>query len=606
MTSRARGTAPRASDAIWITVALAVTAGAAELGVLAVRRFVLGHFVFTGWQTVWTTPASYVLLMLPLGILLALLSALMPRVVRPAVVIFLPAFVAAGAVAWLFVPKIHPAAAALLAAGVAAQTARAGAGFARRARGYAIGMACLFGLGALIVHGGRMARELHRMSSLRATESETTSVLLVVLDAVRAQNLSLYGYPRPTTPRLAAFAAGGIAFDAAYSTAPWTLTSHATMLTGLYPDEIQANWRTPLEQNPPTLAEVLSRRGFATGGFVANVAYTSRETGLARGFAHYEDYLVSPGELLEASSLGRNVFNSPRLRPLIGYYDIPGRRDAAAITRRFLRWQAGLGSRPFFALLNLYDAHEPYLPPPPFDSLARGPRDLGMIRVMANSHGRMAERDAKQQMPPDERAAEEGAYDGAIASIDDVLARTFAELERRGTLGRTLVIITADHGEQFGEHGLYSHANSLYLPVLHVPLVMVMTGRLAAGQRAAAPVTLRDLPATILSLVSPQDSAALPGHAFVGADGMAVATASPVMSHILPPPQQPDRYLTAHGEMFSLIGGGWHYIKGPQGAESLFDIGRDTAELTNLAAQPQNAARRDSLRLALDAAVRRR
>jgi arylsulfatase A-like enzyme len=339
---------------------------------------------------------------------------------------------------------------------------------------------------------------------------------------------------------------------------------------------------------------------------VANVAYTSRETGLARGFAHYRDYVISPGELIEASSLGRNVFNSPRLRPLMHWYDIPGRRDAAHITRDFLRWQAGLEGRPFFALLNLYDAHEPYLPPPPFDSLAGGRRDLGMIRVMANSHGRMAERDARQEMTADERAAEEGAYDGAIASMDDVLARTFAELERRGRLEHTLVIVTADHGEQFGEHGLFSHANSLFLPVLHVPLVMALPGKLPAGERTPIPVTLRDLAATILALVSPQDSAALPGHAFVGTDGRPVATVSPVLAHILPPPQQPGRYVTAHGEMFSLISGGWHYIKGPQGAESLFDMVRDSAELTNVVTQPVNAARRDSLRQALDAAVRRR
>ncbi len=120
------------------------------------------------------------------------------------------------------------------------------------------------------------------------------NVLLIVMDTVRADRMSLYGYHRATTPRLQQFAKQGILFQNVRATAPWTLPSHASLFTGRWPHELGVEWMTPLRGTFPTLAEYLGSRGYATAGFVANTLFCSYDTGIDRGFAHYEDYELGP------------------------------------------------------------------------------------------------------------------------------------------------------------------------------------------------------------------------------------------------------------------------------------------------------------------------
>src|SRR5262249_33619019 len=131
------------------------------------------------------------------------------------------------------------------------------------------------------------------------------NVLLIVLDTVRADRLSLYGCRRPTSPTLERLARQGIRFDEARATAPWTLPSHASVFTGRWPHELDVNWRTRLGPQSPRLAEYLGSRGYATAGFVANVEYCSYEFGLDRGFTHYEDYVLEPMTPLRLCYLGK-------------------------------------------------------------------------------------------------------------------------------------------------------------------------------------------------------------------------------------------------------------------------------------------------------------
>ena len=118
------------------------------------------------------------------------------------------------------------------------------------------------------------------------------NVLLIVLDTVRADHLSLYGYQRPTSPALERLASRGVRFDQARAAAPWTLASHATMFTGRWPHELAIRWMYPLRRDVPTLAEFVVALGYATAGFVANTLYCSYDSGLDRGFTHYEDYVL--------------------------------------------------------------------------------------------------------------------------------------------------------------------------------------------------------------------------------------------------------------------------------------------------------------------------
>src|SRR5262249_30983432 len=151
--------------------------------------------------------------------------------------------------------------------------------------------------------------------------------------------------------------------------------------------------------------------------------------------------------------------------------EFPPRKSAAEISRAFLDWLTSEEQRPFFVFLNYFDAHAPYRPPPPFD--------LRFGRKRASAWSRVAH---TPLIPPFELKAMVDSYDGTLAYLDSQLELLFSALESQGILENTLVIITSDHGEEFGEHGLLDHGNSLYLASVHVPLVIHFPGRVPAGQ----------------------------------------------------------------------------------------------------------------------------
>ena len=591
----------RAVTPLLFAIAVGLVAGAAEIAVQALFKFGLGRMVWTGWHALWTTPMSYALLLMPLGAALSIVHARWPRVAGLRIVLFLPVAAASFSVLWLFYPALHRLAVLMLAVGLATAATRWLAdrpAFVERAgQRLVVGGALVVFALAVAIHGGRALAEQRGIAALPPAAAGAPNVLVIVLDAVRAQNLSLYGYTRPTTPALDAFAKRGVTFNNAWSTSPWTLPSHASMFTGRYAREFRADATHRLEDGFPTLSEVLAGRGYRTAGFVANVSYAGREAGLARGFAHFEDYVITPAEFVMSSAMGRFVVLNPGLRRVLRYYDVPGRRTAADITGSFLRWADEVGDRPFFAFLNLYDAHEPYLPP---DSVAARfpgpvPRQLDQTRYM---NVRMAERTRKTLMPPLEQRAEEAAYDAAIATIDAELGRLFQELERRQVLDRTITVVVADHGEMFGEHGLFSHGHSLYRPLLHVPLAIVYPQGMAAGNHVDHHVSLRDLPATILVLAGVAGGV-LPGVPLLPADSSMAL--SPIIAEVRPSPGLETHYPASRGVMHSIVGEGYQYIRDGQGKEELFALS-DTAQSSNLAAMPEHQQLVTRLRAALDPA----
>ena len=224
--------------------------------------------------------------------------------------------------------------------------------------------------------GGRAWSEHRALAALPPAPPNARNVLLIVWDTVRASNLSLHGYARQTTPNLERLAGRGVRFDLAFSTAPWTLPSHASLFTGHWPHELGVGWKTPLRDDVPTLAEYLRARGYDTAGFAANLDYCIRETGLARGMSHYEDFpldafdaftrYVALGHRLEVSSWAL-VLDRLVERCFGRWYDLAPRsrehiKKAEDIESAFLRWLTRQQNRrrPFFAFLNYNDAHSPY------------------------------------------------------------------------------------------------------------------------------------------------------------------------------------------------------------------------------------------------------
>ncbi|MEJ7812354.1 MAG: sulfatase [Gemmatimonadaceae bacterium] len=588
-------------------------AGLAEVALLLVAKHGLGRYIHLPSHIGWMAPVSYVAIFLALAPLARLLTRHRPLPATTGLALSL--FTALGVWGILqLATQLHPLARVLLALGVGVQAGRVAArraeGFARLVRVTLPALAALFVLLGASVLGRKAMAERRALAALSSAPAGAPNILLIILDTVRSLDLSLYGYARATTPNLARFAARGTTFEWAISPAPWTLPAHASMFTGIEPAELSADWRTPLDRRQPTLAERLAARGYRTAGFVANTEYVSAESGLARGFAHYEDFRITPATvLLTGSALSRGVANAEPVRDIIGYHDVIGRKSAAQVNGDFLRWQQASAGRPFFAFLNYYDAHHPYLPPAPYDTLYA---ERGAARN-PNLHN---DRPVSRR----EAAAELDAYDGAIAYLDAQVGALLDSLDWRNVLGNTLVVITADHGEEFGEHGLLGHGNSLYLPALRVPLVIALPGRVTAGARVAAPVTTRDLAATILALAGGEARArlaTLPGRSllpFLPGDSAALRAGSSatdgtdgtggIMSEVRHATGLPAWYPVSRGDMAALLVGRRHYIRDGDGREELYDAVGDPWEAHDLARVPMLRGVLDRMAASLRAATR--
>jgi arylsulfatase A-like enzyme len=247
--------------------------------------------------------------------------------------------------------------------------------------------------------------------------------------------------------------------------------------------------------------------------------------------------------------------------------------------------------------LNYFDAHHPYFPPAAeggsgneegvsFGRLPESPAEVQSIKSWWEAD--------KRGLGPREIAVARDAYDRCIASLDRELGRLFEVLERRGLLRETLVIITADHGEHFGEQGLFGHGCSLYLPELHVPLVIVPpegSPTCETGRVVKEPASLRDLAATIASVVGPLVAAASP---FPGRSLLA-GPRSPgdlVLSELDAPPESDPNHGASpvcRGPLVSLVDRDFHYIRRSDGREELYDLENDRGETHDLVSTDEGA-----------------
>ena len=558
--------------------------GLVEVLLLGIKKFYLGQVIKFGPDVIWMTPLADAVLFLIPACVLMLLAWRWPKLGSLQVALFVFSFLSFLSLLLMYYP-LHLYAKLLLAAGLAVQAVRMMMRWSQPyqdlVRRTAPWMAALVVVLAVSVYGWRWLGVRQAVAQLPASPTSAPNVLLIVMDTVRAQNLSLHGYHRQTTPNLERWAKSGVVFERAISASPWTLPSHASMFTGRWPHELSANWEDALDGTHTTLAEALGAHGYITAGFVANTNYCGYEFGLNRGFVHYEDYVVSPQEIFVSSSLGRLLATDASIRRVLGYYDNITRQDAAAINEHFLAWLARTDHRPFFAFLNYFDAHEPYLPPGSFAERF-GP-DLPRGNHLLTQDLRRSLRQDWFKRPAGEIKTELDMYDGAIAYLDYQLDRLFNELQNRSLLENTVIIVTSDHGEQFGEHGLFLHGNSLYQPLLHVPLIISFPARVPGGQRVAAPVSLRDLPATVVDLVGLQGKKLFPGGSLARYWHGGLQSGDLVLSEVSRASWGENWYPTVKGDMQSLTDARYHYIKNGDGREELYDLDHDAAGKKDIA-----------------------
>jgi arylsulfatase A-like enzyme len=416
---------------------------------------------------------------------------------------------------------------------------------------------------AVLCWGGAMVgairwKEARETSRLTAAIPGAPNVLLLVLDTVRGHNMSLYGYSRPTTPAIDRIAGEGATFEWAFSSAPWTLPSHAAMFTGRWPWTLSSSFLTRLDGQYPTIAEELRDRGYLTAGFAANHIYGTYETGLARGFIRFEDYRLTPRQIGLSSELGQMLSGKRSGLAIRSVH----RSYAPTVNRQFLDWLPEPGGRPFFAFLNYMDAHVPYGTPPEWEQ-----------RFVAD---------------PDPRV---NRYDAALAALDSQLGVLFDSLTARGVLNNTVVIVTSDHGEHLGDHGIDDHANSLYAQLLRVPLVVRFPGRVPNGRRIDQAVSTIDLAPTILDL------AGLPANpGFVGRslrrfwDGPGVIGDSVMFAQVDRSPLPKSWFRNHEGPLWSLLTQDYHLTLNPDSTKELFRYRIDPAEVRDLAPDSTHAA----------------
>jgi arylsulfatase A-like enzyme len=583
-----------------LALGIGVATGLGEVLLFWAQKHLLHRFIFVGRDIVWMAPLAEGMLFLGIGLVLLLLARIWSRFNWVAAIGTL-GVLAFLALLLMYTP-LHKGAAVLMALGLGIQLARIvrkhPEGVNRLVR---VGTPALIVMALLLAaasRGFQAWQERRAVARIGEARTGSPNVLFIILDTVRALSLSAYGYQRPTSPELEKFARSAMRFDYALSNAPWTLPSHASFFTGRLPNELSADWLTPLDGRAPTLAEALAAHGYLTSGFVANTLYCDTEKGLNRGFQHWEDYEVTPSEIARSSVLIRELTVRRFARQPFGSYELVGRKRAEDVNAQFLSWLDGVQGRPFFTFLNYFEAHAPYLP----DEKYRKQFTTAGLTHAYNGWTRYRGKPRGDTLIADWVQDNRDRYDASIAQLDAQLGKLFTELERRGILQNTIVIVAADHGEQFGEHAVMGHGNSLYLPVLHVPLMIRFPGQVPQGA-VTRPVSLRDIPATVADLSGLGGDVSFPGRSLARywrGDSTLTSAPDTLLMTVEYNPRLPKGTPLDHGSMRAVVLDSLHYIMNGDQREELYVLKTDPSERSDLAPrrefQPDVARHREALR----------
>jgi len=421
------------------------------------------------------------------------------------------------------------------------------------------------------------------------------NIVLIVLDTVRADRLNCRSDSGVPTPRIDELCERGSYFEKVSSTSSWTLPAHASLFTGLYPIRHGATQEyTYLDERAPTLAELLGESGYRTFGVSAN-PMVSIQSGLARGFDSFDETWRESARL-QSQQLGEHA-NLTAVDALMEFRD----RD-----------------RPFFLFVNFIEAHGPNAPPEPYRSSAT------RARIAAGDVARVNEHDAKSfYLDPASISAGDFAllstlYDAEVAQLDALVGALVDRLAAAGVLEDSLLIITSDHGENFGEHGHFRHIFSLHQSTVHVPLLVVRPDGAHAGERREDPIALVDLFATILAAAGvaiPEPDLKAPN---LDARDLFAGTPSPerpIVAEYYFPAQalglfepealaaQPERLGPYLRRLRSIESDGLRLIWSSDGAHELYDLTTDPNEARNITGDPRFADRERELHTRLEVFV---
>ncbi len=389
------------------------------------------------------------------------------------------------------------------------------------------------------------------------------NVILIVMDTASGERCSVNGYSRNTTPHLEEIARGGLNFKNTWSPSGWTGPAHASIFTGLRPEHHGFRYgnRVFLRRQETTLAEHLREAGYRTGCFTNN-AFITAEYGLKQGFQHHvslfqKDDLTDPTAVL-----------------------------THAMALHWARWVNGTGA-PFFLFINHMEPHFEYTPPQEFAEEFAKDRWKGKDREAADQ---LDEDDlfnhntGQVEIPLNIRELLSDLYDGEIACLDQEIDCFLSDIKAGGLLDNTLLVITADHGENLGRHGLLDHKASLHRTLLYVPLVIRLPGGVRGGEVFNDVTRLEDLFPTILEVCGLPVPEGLDGESLLGELGARVARATR---------EFPEEYLNTMEKCLggrdgferimvnitSEFDGRFHRIEYSDGRRLVFDVLADPEEL---------------------------
>ena len=551
------------------------------------------HTTHVSPKIFWVAPLWDIILFAPLTLLLIVVGRLMrnPLVIRVSVFLFaLLMFYD-----WLALPErlVHRSA-FILAAGLATVTFRTFTKheslllrFVNRTLPFLVAAVLVLGAG---IEVSAWMLEKSALSKLPRASAGATNVVVIVVDTLRADHLTAYGYEKPTSPNIAEIAKEGVLFENAISTSSWTLPSHASLLSGRYSYEHGATDVKPggvaLDNRYPSLSEAFAQHGYRTGAFSGNYLYFSSNLGFGRGFIHFEDYFHSAFDgftrTLYGRELARLFFNREKIRTLLIRLGIPSidelqpsgpsswmfRERAAEVNHEALNW-IDRDSRPFFVFMNYFDVHRPYTTPPGY------PRKFARL----STHGLYLQE--FNSATPESRLV---AYDECIGYADDQIKAFLDELKRRGLDKRTLLVITSDHGDMMGEHGLYAHRNALYRQLIHVPLIFWQPERIPIGVRIKTPASIASIASTVGDMLGFGEKEEFPSPSLIPlwTAKQPIDSWPHPLSEIAHLPHESRNSPSRYGAMTSLVTPQYHYIFHEKFGAELFDWIRDPDEKTSL------------------------
>ena len=416
------------------------------------------------------------------------------------------------------------------------------------------------------------------------------NVILVVLDTVRADHLSCYGYTENQTPNIDHISRDGLLFMNAYSAAPWTLPSHASMFTGLLTSQHRADWgHRFLTEDHFTLAEYLREVGYRTAGFSENPNVTS-SNGLAQGFTEFHDIWRAP------------LFVRVMRRINDRFHFRNDRHEYARRTSGlFRRWAMNGHSsgRPIFAFINLMAAHLPRYPRTSPGGKSWSSEEVEKIEPV----NLVPERYYLDQykLGPDELDMMRDIYDQEISYVDRCIGDLVDVLRDQQLLDNTILIITSDHGELFGEHDFIEHQLCLYEPVLRVPLI-IRYPRKILPRIIDENVSTAALFSTIVEIlgIPERNSVQTPNEITKSALSRTAEDMSIVaeftngvkmMKRAIQHEARDFDFSPFDQDLKSIIMGNYKYIWYSTGREELFDLGADPDELFDLSSVEKNLAR---------------